>query len=86
MTYAAAGQGQEALRLIRPYEEKYPNPGVAMQWFALVYGALGDVKWLERSADRHEFQALNLAVNPVFASMRNSAGFRALEKRMGLLP
>jgi hypothetical protein len=89
MAYAKAGQREEAMRLIRPFEAKYPNPGVAIQWFALVYGAMGDepntVKWLERSADRHEWQALNLAVNPVFAPMRNSPGFRALEKRMGLL-
>ena len=59
-----------------------------MQWFALVYAFLGDepntVKWLERSADRHEWQALNVAVHPAYASMRNSPGFRALMKRMGL--
>jgi tetratricopeptide (TPR) repeat protein len=88
MAHAQAGHREEALRLMRPYEEKYPNPGVPMQWFALVYGLLGDepntVKWLNRSADRHEWQALNLAVQPVFAPMRNSAGFRALKKRMGL--
>jgi hypothetical protein len=67
-------------------EEKYPNPGVSMQWFALVYTFLGDepntVKWLERSADRHEWQALNVAVHQAYASMRNSPGFRALKKRM----
>jgi tetratricopeptide (TPR) repeat protein len=89
MAYAKAGQRDKALELMRPYEEKYPNPGVPLQWFALAYGAMNDesntVKWLERSADRHEFQALNLAVNPTFASMRNSPGFRALEKRMGLV-
>ena len=88
MACARAGRREEALRLIRPFEEKYPDPGVAMQWFALVYAFMGDepntVKWLERSADRHEFQALNLAVHPVYAPMRNSAGFRALERRMGL--
>lgn len=88
MAYAKAGQREEALRMIRPLEEKYPNPGVSMQWFALVYAFLGDesntVKWLERSADRREWQALNLAVHPVYARMRNSPGFRALEKRMGL--
>jgi serine/threonine-protein kinase len=88
MAYAKSGQREAALRLIRPLEEKYPNPGVSMQWFALVYAFLGDepntVKWLERSADRHEWQALNLAIHPVYASMRNSPGFRALEKRMGL--
>jgi serine/threonine-protein kinase len=88
MAHARAGRREEALRLIRPFEQKYPNPGVAMQWFALVYAFMGDepntVKWLGRSADRREFQALNLAVHPVYAPMRNSAGFQALEKRMGL--
>jgi serine/threonine protein kinase/Flp pilus assembly protein TadD len=89
MAQAHAGNREEALRLIRPFEEKYPNPGVAMQWFALVYGQLGDepntVKWLERSADRHEWQVLNLAVSPLYGDLHNSAGFRALEKRIGLL-
>jgi len=78
----------EALALLRPYEEKYPNSGISLQWFALAYALMGDepntMKWLERSADRHEWQALAIAVHPVFAPMRNSPGFRALEKRMGL--
>jgi hypothetical protein len=59
-----------------------------MQWFALVYAFLGDepntVKWLQRSADRHEWQVLNLAVHPAYAFMEDSAGFRALKWRMGL--
>jgi len=88
MALAKAGQREEALRLIRPFEEAYPSPGIAMEWIALVYGFMGDepnaVKWLGRSIDLHETQALSLAVDPVFASMRNSAGFRALEKRIGL--
>jgi tetratricopeptide (TPR) repeat protein len=88
MADAKAGRRDEALRLLRPYEDKYPNPGVPMQWFALAYAFMGDepntVTWLERSADRHEWQALNLAVNPIFAPMRGSPGFRALRKRMGL--
>ncbi len=89
MAHAHAGHREEALRLIRPFEDKYPNPGVAMQWFALVYAFLGDepntVKWLGRSADRHEWQVLNMAVNPLYGDIRNSAGFKALEKRIGLL-
>ncbi len=88
MARARAGQHEQALRLIRPYVEKYPNPGAALQWIAKVYAMLGDepntVLWLERSADRREWQALTIAVNPVFAPMENSAGFRALKKRMGL--
>ena len=87
MAYAKAGQREKALELMHPYEEKYPNPGVALQWFALAYGSMGDepntVKWLERSADVHEFQALNMAVNPTFASMRNSPGFRRAGKAHG---
>lgn len=88
MALARAGRREEALRLIRPLEEKRPDESVAMQWFALVYAFLGDeantVKWLERSADRREFQVLNLAVHPAYAAMQNSPGFRALKKRMGL--
>jgi TolB-like protein/tetratricopeptide (TPR) repeat protein len=88
MACARAGQREQALALIRPFEEKYPNSGVPMQWLALVYAFLGDepntVKWLQRSADRHEWQALNLAVHPAYAHMRNSPAFRGLEKRMGL--
>ncbi len=88
MAHARAGRREEALRLIRPFEDRYPEPGAAMQWFAQVYAYLGDepntVKWLERSADHREFQALNLAVDPAFAAMRNSRGFQALKKRMGL--
>ena len=88
MANAAAGRREEALALLRPYEEKYSNPGISMHWFALAYALMGDegnaMKWMERSADRHEWQALSIAVNPIFAPMRNSPGFRAIEKRMGL--
>jgi len=74
----------------RPFEEKYPDPGVSMAWFAAVYAFMGDeansLKWLERSADRHEWAALSVAIGPIYTPMRSSAGFRALEKRMGLLP
>jgi hypothetical protein len=89
MALGRAGQREEALRLLRPFEEKYPNSGVALEWFALAYAYMGDqantVKWLTRSADRHEWQALNLAVHPAYAGMRNLPAFRALEQRMGLL-
>jgi serine/threonine-protein kinase len=86
--YVAAGRRDEALRLILPFEQKYPDPGVPVHWFAAAYASMGDeanaLKWLERSADRHEWQILSIAVNPVFANMRNSPGFRAIRKRIGL--
>jgi TolB-like protein/tetratricopeptide (TPR) repeat protein len=85
---AKEGRRQDALRLLRPLEDKYPETGIPMQWIALAYASMDDepntVKWLERSADRHEFQALNLAVHPAYAHLRNSPQFLALEKRMGL--
>jgi TolB-like protein/Tfp pilus assembly protein PilF len=87
-TRSALGEREESLRLIRPYEEKYPNAGVAVQGFALVYAHLRDeantLMWLERSADAREWQALTIAVNPAFKSMEGSPGFRKLKKRMGL--
>jgi len=87
MAYAKAGQREQAIQILRSLEEKNSN-AVAMQWFALGYAMLGDepntLKWLNRSADRREFQALNLAVHPVYAPMENSPGFVALKKRMGL--
>jgi len=88
MAQARNGHRDQALRLMQPFEAQYPNTAVTMQWFALVYAFLGDeadtVKWLDRSADRKEFQVLNVAVHPVFASMRHSPAFQALQKRIGL--
>jgi serine/threonine protein kinase len=88
MALAKSGQREEALRLIRPYEEKYPNSGVTIEWVALVYAFLADeentVKWLERSADQRETQVLELDVDPAFAPMRNAPRFQALEKRIRL--
>lgn len=87
MARAKSGQTSEALRLLRPFEQSYPNDGISMQWLASVYAMMGDepntLKWLDRSAERHEWQALNIAVHPVYASMENSPGFRALKRRMG---
>ena len=89
MAQAKAGHRDEALRLIRPFEEKFPSAGTAAEWLALVYAFMGDelnsVKWLQQSADLHETQALSIAADPAFAPMRNSPGFQALEKRIGLL-
>jgi hypothetical protein len=43
------------------------------------------IKWLQRSADRRESQVLNMAVNPSYTKVRNSEGFRRVERRIGLL-
>jgi TolB-like protein len=89
MAYAKAGQREKALQLIAPLERLSPQPGVTVQWFAMVYGYLGDAantaKWLNRSADRHEWQVLNMAINPIFKNVRNSPDFQAVERRIGIL-
>ena len=89
MALGRAGRREEGLTLIRRLESEYErDPRVIRQWFALAWAALGDhartVKWLARSADLHEFQVLNLAVNPAFIQMRNDPEFRALVRRIGL--
>ena len=89
ITLGRSGRREEGLRLMGQLEAEYAqSTGVFRQWFALVWASLGDhartVQWLERSADLHEFQVLNLAVNPAFAEMRNDPEFRALVKRIGL--
>jgi tetratricopeptide (TPR) repeat protein len=85
---AAAGRRAEALRVARVFEDKYPDPGVAMANLGNFYALLGDepsaLKWLERSAERHEYRILMIGVNPAFAKIRNTPGFRALEHRVGL--
>jgi eukaryotic-like serine/threonine-protein kinase len=87
MAYAREGKREEALRLVQPFEKMRPNPNPS-EWFAIVYGLLGDeanaMKWLELSADRHEWSVLSIAVNPAFAQMRDFPRFRALKKRIGL--
>ena len=89
MALAHLGRREEALNLLHRMETNYAaDSSMFRQWFALAWASLGDhdrtVKWLEKSADLHEFQVLNLAVNPAFAAMRNDPAFRALVKRIGL--
>jgi TolB-like protein len=89
MALARLGRREEALTLLRRLETRYAQ-GHRMfrQWFALAWASLGDhartVEWLEKSADLHELQVLNLAVNPAFAEMRNDPEFRAVVRRIGL--
>ena len=89
MALGRLGHHEEGVRLIHQLETEYEgDPQVYRQWFALAWASLGDhvqtLKWLERSADLHESQVLNLAVNPAFAEMRNDPGFRTLVRRIGL--
>ena len=88
MAQARAGRRDEALKVVRLLEEGPINRSLPRDWFALVYAFLADeantVKYLERSADRREYQAMYMGVEPFFAFLRDNPRFRALKKRMGL--
>ena len=86
---ASGGRREDALRLIRPMEANYRGflPAVS---FAAVYGFLGDeenaMKWLDRSAEDHDFSLLYVNDDAAFDRLRHSARFQALLKRIGLKP
>lgn len=86
----SAGHREQALRLAHPFEASYPNLKVPCQWLALLYAYQGDepntVKWLQRSADAHEWQVLNIAVHPAYKKMQQNPDFQALKRRIGLIP
>ena len=85
---SAQGRRDEAFRIVHSYEENYSTGDVPMASFALVYAGAGDVanttKWLECSADRHEWQALSVAVNPAYERMQKEPAFLALKRRLHL--
>ena len=82
------GHRDEALRIVRSYEDQYPNAKVHRSGVAIVYAALNDepntIKWLNRAADDHEMSALNAGVLPVYKPMRKSDGFQAFLRRIRL--
>jgi hypothetical protein len=73
--------------LIRTLGAADTNRNVPRQWLALVYAEVGDeantAKWLNRSADAHEWQVLNAAVHPFYKNMQNSPEFRTLKRALG---
>jgi serine/threonine-protein kinase len=86
---AKLGRRDEGRKLLLDLETRYAqSPNLFRQWLGLAWESLDDheraLKWLEQSANLHEFQILNVAVNPQFAELRNNPQFRALVRRMGL--
>jgi serine/threonine-protein kinase len=86
---AKLGRHEEGRKLLLDIETRYAqSPNLFRQWLGLAWESLGDhersLKWLEQSANLHEFQILNVAVNPQFAGLRNNPEFRALVRRVGL--
>ena len=73
---------------MRPFGEHSQDGSFSMAASAKTYAPPGDapntVKCLKKSADRREYAALDIAVHPTYARVRNAAGFHALMMRMGL--
>jgi serine/threonine-protein kinase len=88
MALARMGRRDEARKLLHELERHAQDPGTVMHSFALIHAMLGEdetaIDWLERSAAAHEFQALNIAIHPVFARLQSNPRLVALKKRMGL--
>jgi hypothetical protein len=82
------GQRAQALTLIQSIENSPAGKSAPLYWYALAYASLQDepstLKWLNRSADAHEWQALFLAVDPSFSWMRDHSGMQQLKRRIGL--
>jgi hypothetical protein len=85
---ATAGHRTEALRLMKPIEQKYNDGDVPAFQFALFYSLLDDlpvtVKWLERSVDAHEGGAMRIRVHPYLAKWQDAPALHALKKRVNL--
>ena len=82
------GQRAQALNLIHSVENSPVGKSAPLYWYALAYASLQDepntLKWLNRSADAHEWQTLFLAVDPSFSWMRDHSGMQQLKRRIGL--
>lgn len=87
--YAAAGQKQAALNLLRRIEAERP-PRQEAYIMAIAYGYLGDLDrafdWMNRSVDRREDHTLMLKVEPAFDPIRADPRFDRLLKRIHLVP
>ena len=87
--YATSGRRAEAFDLMRRMESQIETKGYARYSLALLSASLGDrerlFRWLGQSVDFHEQQALNMRIDPAFASFQRDPRMIALERRVGLL-
>jgi tetratricopeptide (TPR) repeat protein len=85
---ARAGRRDEALKLIE--ELKHPKEGIYVPAFLIALPYLGlenkdeSLTWLEKEADAHGSDGMQISVDPNFDELRNETRFKALLKRMNL--
>ena len=86
--HAAAGERDEALRLLQSLEERARREHVPAFAFALAHTGLGELEqafvWLERGvADRDELLAENF-LDPLFDPLRGDARYESVLERLGV--
>ena len=87
--YARTGRRAEALRLLADIEATWPQTYIPPEIVALVPDALGDTtamyRWLERGVQVRSGWAFQLGVwRNLFASHRQEAHFRDIQRRIGV--
>lgn len=86
--YAAAGQKEEALKIIEEVGSEMALTGNDYRGMALVYAALQKpdeaFEWLEKSYEEHEESLCNLKVDPKLDPLRSDPRFKSMLYKVGL--
>ncbi|MBA3767808.1 MAG: tetratricopeptide repeat protein, partial [Acidobacteria bacterium] len=86
--YAAAGQGEDALRTLHELDERSKRGYVPPYHLAIVHAGLGQKDqafgWLEQAFEKHAVDLFTLKVEPMFDSLRSDERFEDLLRRVGL--
>jgi len=85
---AISGKRQQALKLLKTLEEMAPRRYVSPFELAVIHLALGHrelgLQWLSKAADDRAFEMTSLTVDPRLESIRESAEYHAVVRRLGL--
>ena len=88
--YAAAGQRDEALKILDEQQRLARQRYVSPYNFAIIYTGLGDkdraFEWLTRCVEEHTLILFHLKSRPLFDSLRSDSRYRDLLRRMNLEP
>jgi TolB-like protein len=85
-SYAAAGKGDEALRILEQLNELSKNHYVAAYWLALIHACLKDKEqaflWLQRAYQERSARLALIKIDPRLDFLRSDPRFNDLLRRM----
>ncbi|MBI3653797.1 MAG: winged helix-turn-helix domain-containing protein [Acidobacteria bacterium] len=88
--YALSNKRDEALRILKKLEQMSAQEHISPLAMAMVYIGLGDndatFEWLEKAYHERSNKLVFLGVQPLYDSIRTTAPFTSLLKRIGLNP